>query len=341
MTPKTILIAAALLFATIGSAAAEISLTANCHAAPTHVICARILPAWIKAVKDATKGRVSIRQLARNMAPPPEQLASVQNGVFDIASSQFNGFIAKQVVGPAVSLQPFTGSSNARANSVALWRTWKRFLSSVDEYEGVHLLGLFAAAGADFYSMTDAPILSIADLKRRMWALPGVTAGVVTDAGAATVSGPAVQMTEIVQRGVVDGFVGIPAADVLDLNLTRYATSVTRTSRKIFVPSFSFIISDKAWARIDPADQAAIMAVSGEALAEMAGGMWAEIEAKALAKVETIMKVQAAPPAFEAALEAAAVPYVDRWIAAAEARGFDARAALNFYKATVAELAAQ
>lgn len=331
--------AALLAAATATAGSADVRLTANCHAAPTHVICAQILPPWIEAVGEATEGRVRVRLLAKSMAPPPDQLASVRSGVFDIAT-QFNGFIAEEVVGPAVSLQPFTGTADARANSVALWRTWERFLAARDEYEGVHLLTLFAAAGADFYSMTDAPILSMADLTRKMWGLPGVTAGILKDVGSAVVSGPAVQMTELIQRGVVDGFVGIPAADVFDLSLGGHARSVTRTTRKIFVPTFSLIVSDAAWAQIEPADQAAIMAVSGEALAEAAGSIWAATEDAALARVDATMQVHAASPEFEAALDAAAASYTARWVEAAGARGIDAAAALAFYKATVAELAA-
>lgn len=340
MTPATPLLAAAALLASAAAAgAADVRLTANCHAAPTHVLCARILPAWIEAVDQATAGRVEIRLLAKSMAPPPDQLSSVRSGVFDIAT-QFNGFIAEEATGPAVSLLPFTGSVDARANSVALWRTYERFFAAQDEYEGVHLLTLIAAAGADFYSMTETPILSMADLTRKMWGLPGVTAGILKDVGSAVVSGPAVQMTELIQRGVVDGFVGIPAADVFDLSLGGHARSVTRTTRKIFVPTFSLIIGDAAWGQIGPADQAAIMAVSGETLAEAAGSVWGATEAEALARIEATMAVHAAPAEFEAALEAAGAPYVARWLEAAGARGIDAAAALEFYKATVAELAA-
>lgn len=332
---------AALATAAAGTASAEVELVANCHAAPTHVICAKILPTWIESVEKITEGRVTVRQLASSGAPPPEQLASVQAGIFDMASSQFNGFIADQVVGSLVSLQPFTTTSDATANSIALWRTWEKFFSGVDEYEDVHLLGLFSVAGADFYSMTDQPIQSTGDLQRRMWAVAGVPVDIVSGFGAATISGPAVQMTELIQRGVVDGFTGIPTADVVELSLQRYVKSVTRTKRKIFAPSFSTFVSDAAWDRISPEDQALIMSVSGEAFAAMAGGFYAESEANAIARLDADIAVYEASPEFEAALEAAGAAYSEKWIARAAEKGFDGKAALEFYKATAAELAAK
>lgn len=332
--------ALAAAFSVAAPALAEVRLTANCHAAATHVMCDKILPAWIDAVKTATEGRVKINKLAKSMAPPPDQMISVRNGVFDVAI-QFNGFIADEIVGPAVSLQPFTGTVDARANSVALWRTYERFFAGQDEYDGVHLLGFWASPGADFYAMTDVPITSMADLTRKMWGLPGVTSGILKDVGSAAVSGPAQQMTEIIQRGVVDGFVGIAASDVLAFNVIGYAKSVTRTTRKIYAPTFSLVIGDEAWAGIDAADQAAITAISGEALARMAGDLWNAEERAAVEKIDVAMQVVAATPEFEVALDAAAAPYIEKWKAAAEAKGFDAVAALAFYMATVTELTAE
>lgn len=329
---------AAALLMVAQSAAAEVRLMANCFAPPTAIHCAQIMKGWADEVERVTEGRVQVNIMAKSMAPPPDQLISLRNGVFDVAA-QFNGFIAAEVVGPAVSLQPFTGSLDARANAVALWRTYEKFFTGQDEYEGVHLLGFYASPGADFYSMTDAPIQSQEDLRtRRMWGLPGVTSGILKDAGSATVSGPASQMSEIIQRGVVDGFVGIPASDLFDLGIATYAKSVTRTSAKIFAPTFSFMISDAAWAKIPTADQELIASVSGEAFADRAGAAWAASEIDAIEKLESMIGTADASPEFEAELDALAKPHTEAWIAAATAKGFDAAAALEFYKATVKEL---
>lgn len=324
-----------------GSAQANTRLIVNCFFPPKHFVCQDILPKWKEAVEEATDKRVRIVFPAKSMSPPPEQLNSVRNGIFD-GAVQFNGFIANEVKGPLVAMIPFTGTSNAEASSVALWRTYEAHLAQADEYDGVELLGLFVSPGADFYSMTDTPITSLADATgRKMWALPGVTAGTLKNNGGSVVSGPAVQMTEIIQRGVVDGFVGIPASDTRAFNVAPYAKSVTQTKRKIFAPTFSFFLSSEKWAEITVEDQAAIKAVSGEEFARLAGGVWGGIEAKILDELPGSMEVVEASDEFEAELVAASSGFVDGWKTAVAEKGIDGAAALEFYSGQIDALTSE
>lgn len=338
MTARMILSAAAALLVLPAAASADTRIVANCFFPPQHFVCRDILKGWGDEVERVTEGRVRVNLPAKSMAPPPEQLASVQGGVFD-AALQFNGFIARDVPGIAVSLQPFANGSDAHANSLAFWRTYEKFVAGKETVPGAQLLGVFAAPGADFFSLTDTPIATLDDIKaRKMWALPGVTADIVKGLGSAAVSGPAVQMTEIVQRGVVDGFVGIPDSDAKAYNLLPYVKSVTQTKAKIFAPTFSLFISDAKWAEIDPADQQAIQSVSGEAFAERGGTVWAKAEAEAVKELSTTATVETASDAFEAGLHEAAAPFEAAWAEAATAKGIDAKGALDFYRQTVADL---
>ncbi|NJO23943.1 MAG: hypothetical protein HC868_14720 [Sphingomonadales bacterium] len=241
--------AVALTLPATGGAGAETRLLVNCFAPPQHVMCRDILPAWKDNVEKATAKRVTIEFPAKSMAPPPAQWESVTKGVFD-GALQFNGFIAKQVVGPRVAMSPFVAVLNAEAMSVALWRTYEKFMADKGEYNAVQLLGLFTAPGADFYSMNDAPIASVEAIKRRkMWALPGTVANLVKETGAPVVSGPAVQMLEIISKGVVDGYAGVPVSSPQEFKLVPYTKSVTFFKAKIFQPSFSFFVNEKKWAR--------------------------------------------------------------------------------------------
>lgn len=336
-----IMAAAAAVALTAGATAANANtrLLVNCFFPPQHVICAEILPEWKRQVEEVTDRRVRIAIPATSMAPPPEQMASVRSGIFD-AALQFNGFIQNEVVGTAVSMTPFSSGRDSEANSVALWRTYDTFLSEMDEYEGVELLGLMVFSSADFYSMGDQPIDSMEQLTgRKMWALPGVTAELIKNADGSVVSGPAVQMTEIVQRGVVDGFVGIPPYEVNAFNLAPYTVSVTRTPRTIFTPTFSFVINEDKWAEISAEDQAAIESVSGEAFSGMAGRAFngvdgAAFEAENAGDIATFD----ASEEFYNDLVAASEPLTARWVERANAKGIDGQAALDFYRAQVDEL---
>lgn len=334
------LAAATALLATLQTTpvAAQTRVLLNCFFPPQHFGCQKGMAGWAEAVTQATEGRVRVAVLPQTMAPPPEQLISVRAGVFD-GAFQMNGFIQNEVVGPQLSMLPFTGGSDARANSVALWRTYEQFMAQADEYQGVELLGLFVAPGADFYSLTDRPILSVADLAAlKMWAAAGSTAEMMIAAGSPVVSGPAVQMTELIQRGVVDGFVGIPATDARAFNVLPSARSATTTEYKILTPTFSFFISDAKWAEISPEDQEKIRALSGEAFAELLGGLYSDVESEVLAAREQAITVHTASAEFEAELAALSERWITDWIEKANAIGIDGAAALDFYKAEVARL---
>jgi len=320
---------------------ARTELLINCFWPPQHFICREVLPKWRANVEDATGGRVSIRFLAKSMAAPQAQWESVIYGVFD-GAVQFNGFIDKQVVGTQVSMTPFSAIADAEAMSVALWRTYEKFAAAAGEYDNVKLLGLFVSPGADFYSMTDVPITSLDTMKnRKMWANPGVVAHVLKGLDVPVVSSPAVQMNEIISRGIVDGFVGIAASDAFALKVLSYAKSVTVTRNKIFSPTFSFFLSKEKWNEISPEDQAAMMSVSGEVFSQLAGSVWAKYEAKALGSIGQRVELISASDSFEASLIDSSKAFTDQWIKSADAKGIDGAAALEFYRETATRLAAE
>lgn len=336
-----VLLAVAVTLSPTRTVDAKTELLINCFWPPQHFICREVLPRWRTNVEEATEGRVSIRFLAKSMAAPQAQWESVVYGVFD-GAVQFNGFIDKQVVGTQVSMTPFSAIADAEAMSVALWRTYEKFSAGIGEYNAVKLIGLFISPGADFYSMTDVPITSLDTMtNRKMWANPGVVARVLKGLDVPVVSSPAVQMNEIISRGIVDGFVGIAASDAFALKVLPYARSVTVTRNKIFSPTFSFFISKKKWNEISPDDQVAIMGVSGEAFAQLAGSVWAKYEMKALGSIGQRVRLINASDSFEAALIEASQPFTERWIESANAKGIDGAAALEFYRETAARLAAQ
>ena len=214
------------------------------------------MPTWAKWVEKATEGRVKIIIPPKSLAPPPQQWASVEKGIADTAF-QFNGFIANRVWGPTVAMQPFIATHDSQAMSQALWETYEKYFPH--EYKGVHLLSLWVITPAELWSQTDKPVNSMADLKsRKIWALPGTNAAIMKAVGAGVVSGPAVQMNEIVSRGVVDAYVGVSPASVRDFRLIPYTKSMTQFSRGIYSTSFSFLMSEKKWDALSKKDQDAI-----------------------------------------------------------------------------------
>jgi len=310
----------------------------NCFFPPQHYACRAMLGDWSKEIEKATSGRVKFNIPPKTMAAPPDQYDGVVNGVMD-AAIQFNQFISNKVTGIQVGQLPFIGTESAESGSIALWRTYQKFFADKNEYGPVKLLAVYATNGAEFWSMTDQPIHSIEDLKsRKMWALPGVTANVIKGTGSAVVAGPAVQMLEIISKGVVDGYTGVPYSSVVQFKLKDYTKSGTIFKRKIFTPTFSFFIHEKKWNEISATDRAAIVALSGEKISRHFGQIQDAVQDKARAQLmkEGLQIVQG-DDATLAQLEAIGQPMTDAWLKKVAAMGIDGKAVIAYYKSVLDE----
>ncbi len=317
-------------------AQADTRLLVNCFWPAGHHVCREILPAWLDEVERVTEGRVTGILPPRSVAPPPEQLASVESGIADVAV-QFNGLIQNRVTGPIVAMQPFVGSNDAAAMSRALWATNREFFP--EEFDTVHLLSQFVISPGQLFSQTDTPINSVEELaSRRMWALPGPLSQILSELGSGVVSTPAVAANEIISRGVVDGFLGMDAQAVRAFQLLPYTTSNTQFEGAIYTTSFSMFMNLDTWAEISAEDQQAIMSVSGGVLAETFGTSWdAQNRAAEEGFAEAGIEVIQADPAFEAALMEASGFVTEAWLAAAAEAGIDGEGALAFYRAQLAQ----
>jgi len=310
----------------------------NCFFPPQHYTCRVMLRDWSTAIEKATAGRVKFNIPPKSLAAPSDQYDGVVNGVMD-AAIQFNQFISNKVTGIQVGQLPFIGTESAESGSVALWRTYQKFFAAKNEYKPVKLLAVYATNGAEFWSMTDKPITTIEDLKsRKMWALPGVTANIIKGTGSAVVAGPAVQMLEIISKGVVDGYTGVPYSSVTQFKLKDYTKSGTIFKSKIFTPTFSFFIHEKKWNAISAADRKAIVALSGEKMSRHFGQVQDAVQKKArdglLKGGLTIVK---GDDAVLAQLEAIGQPMTDAWVKKVAAMGIDGKAVIAYYKSVLAE----
>ncbi len=329
--------AVVLLAGATNHAHAATRLIVNCFWPPQHAMCRKIMPTWGKWVEEATQGRVKISIPPKSLASPPEQWATVEKGIADVAA-QFNGFIANRVWGPTVAMNPFIATQDAPAMSQALWETYEKYFPN--EYKGVKLLSVWVITPGELWSQTDTPVNSIEDLKsRKIWALPGTNANIMKAIGAGVVSGPAVQMNEIISRGVVDAFVGVSPTSVRDFRIIPYTKSKTVFDRGIYSTSFSFLMNGKKWNALSKEDQKAIMSVSGVKFGRMASAYWVEADKTAEVEVEKAgIKIVKADPKFEAALIKVGEGLTKKWIATANKRGLDGQATYDFYVKRVKEL---
>lgn len=337
-----IFVAGAVTASAAPRASAETNILTNCLWAPQHFMCHDVMPEWAKWVEEATEGRVVISFPANRIGGPPEQLDSVQNGVVD-AAVQFNGFLMNRVVGPVVGMLPFTAIDSTEAMAAAIWRTHEKFFAEKNELESVKILSIFMGAGGVMFSLTDDPIVTLEDLQnRKIWGVAGMVANVLKAVDSPVVAGPAVQVQEIISRGVVDGYVGLPVGAAQQFKVLSYAKSITLLERRNVAPSFLLVVSQSKWAEISPEDQAAIEEVSGEVFGRLAGRLWDEDEKKGIeiAKQENIPFVKGDDGLLPAMIEATN-PIITDWVSRANELGVDGEAALKFYQETAAEVAAE
>ena len=329
---------ATVVFSAIGSmVTAKTRIIVNCFWPPQHFVCQKVLPGWLDAVEDVTEGRVVGNIPPKSVAPPPEQLASVEKGIVD-ASIQFNGLIGNRVVGALTRMQPFTGTRIAMDMTQAAWETNRQFYP--DEFKTVELLAQWVITPGDLYSGTGIRILTIDDFKsRKMWALPGPVANKAKSLGAAVVATPAVKANEVISNGVVDSHFGLNGDGLRSFQIIPYTKSISRLSRPVYSTSFSFFINKDKWAEISPKDQDAIQAISQEKVGLSAAQLWYDVSEAVHTDFGNLgIEIFDADPALEAALVAVSEPIVAAWKERANAAGIDGEAALKFYVGRLADL---
>jgi len=340
MTLKYTMAAAALALSTAVAVPAQAAerVIFNCFFPSKHYVCTVMLPELKKRIEAATEGRVKVNTPPKSLSAPPDQYDGVVGGVMD-GALQFNAFIANQVPGIQFSMMPFINGTRSEVVGPALWDTYQEFFADKNEYGEAVLISVYASSGSEIYSLNDTPVRTIEDIgDRKMWGLPGVVANTLKGTGSSVVAGPAVQMLEIISKGVVDGYAGVPWGSVAAFKIADYTKSATELETKLFQPTFSFLISRSKWDKFSEEDQAAIMEVMGADFAAFAGAVQdgANDKARAVLTAGGIEIVEGSAE-LEANLRELGQPTTDAWLAKAESMGIDGQEVIDFYLARIAE----
>ena len=112
---------------------------------------------------------------------------------------------------------------------------------------------------------------------------------------------------------------------------------MTRVPGGIFSNSAFVIMNRGKWDQISPADQAAIMAISGEGLSHRMGALWQanDLIAGEAFRARLGAAYITASDSFMAEIAAAFSGELDAWKATATGLGIDAEAAVAFYNAEI------
>lgn len=318
----------ALMLAT--PATADTTIVFNNFLSPNDKLWLDVMKPWIDDIERVTEGRVKFAVPSSSLAPPPEILNSVQQGVAD-GAFQMVGFLRESHPELQLSLLPMSYFGNEET-SVALWRTWETHFKGRNDLKDVELLGLVTTPPGSFLNMKKEPFQSLADLKGvKMWSLPGLASDTLAATGAVVSPGPAVRMYEVISGGVVDAFCCINFESLEVFNVIQYVGAATEVPGHLFAPAFAVFVRNDVMDSISPEDQARIREVSGEALARR-GSFGDPVEAEARQRaIDKGVPIVPASDAFVAELEQAFEPVRAAWFKAVEPLGIDGAAALAFY----------
>ncbi|MBD3785607.1 MAG: TRAP transporter substrate-binding protein [Sphingomonadales bacterium] len=289
---------------------------------------------WFDQIAEVTEGRVKVQASAKPLAPPNRNYQAVIDGVADIAWGPHGYTPGVFPLTEMVEL-PFI-TKDAGVSSQAYWRLWKAHFEPTGMQRDVVTLAMHVTAGGNI-SMRKAPVTSMADLRGKKMRVPTPVVGRVLQAqGVVPVSGSLTELREMLSRGIVDGTV-ISDGLITGFKVDEDVQGVTRVPGGIFSNSAFVIMNRGKWDQISPADQAAIMAISGEALSHRMGALWQanDLIAGEMFRARLGAAYVTASDSFMAEIAAAFSGELDAWKATATGLGIDAAAAVAFYNAEI------
>lgn len=317
------------------AASAQTTLRVSNWLPPSHPIVKDILVPWGEQVAEATEGRVTVEIMAAPIGKPPAQFDLIRSGAADVGFSVHGYTPGRFKLTPIVE-GPFL-SDSAEALSVAYWRVHEAMLAEADEHNGVKLLTVFTHGPGMIYT-TSKPVNGVADLEGlKMRIGGGIVSQIADRLGMVGVQAPSPQVYEILANGVADGIL-FPAESVPFFRIDEVVRHGVSVPGGLYNTSFFVVMNRRSWDRLSDADKAAIDAVSGEAMARMAGQAWDAADAAGLKIMEEKgVALSSADAAMTEAVRAELAGVEQGFLDAAAAAGIDGAAALDMLKAEIAK----
>lgn len=318
------------------AAHAQTVLNASIWVPPTHPVYAHMIVPWAEQVAKATDGRVKINILTKALGGPVQHFDLARDGVADLMYT-IHGYTPGRFTLTRMAELPFLGDS-AEAASVAYWRVSQKYFSKANEHQGVKVLGLFVHGPGTIFTRSQ-PVARIDDVRRQKFRVGG---GVVNDVANSleivSLLKPATESYELLSNGVVDGVL-FPKESLRSFKLMGLIKHLTVVPGGLYNTSFVLGMNQARFDKLSPQDQAALMSVSGEAFARLAGRAWDVADAGAIQEFKAAGgTVTEAPASFVEEVRKRTAGIEQAWIAAANARNIDGAAALAEFRNEIAAL---
>jgi TRAP-type C4-dicarboxylate transport system substrate-binding protein len=297
------------------------TLTMSSWVPPSHLLTKDVLSVWAQNVEKATNGRVKFQMLPKHPSAAPGTFDAVRDGLVDVSYVTASYTPARHVL-PLLPELP-GGGATAEINSVAFSRIHWKYFQPVGEYKGVKLLGVFTHGPGQMFN-TKRPINTVEDLSgMKIRSGGGISEQMARALGASAFVKPAPESYELLSSGVADGTF-FPLESIISFKLGPVVKYATLFPGGFYGSAFGFFMNEDKWNKLSKADQDAIMSVSGEALARLAGKAWDATDRAALEVMKQAnIQIQEASPELVKGVNERSKAIIDKWKADAKAKGVD------------------
>ena len=302
-------------------APAQTVLTMSSWVPPTHSLTRDVLLVWSQQVEKATNGRIKFEMLPKHPSAPPGTFDAVRDGLVDVSFVTASYTPARHPL-PLLAELPGAGATG-EINSVAYSRIHWKYLQAANEYKGVKLLGVFTHGPGQMF-IVKKPVTSVADLAgMKVRTGGGIAEAAAKALGASPLVKPAPESYELLSSGVADATF-FPSESIKSFNLDKVVKYATYFPGGFYSSSFGFFMNEEKWNKLSKADQDAIMSVSGESLARLAGRSWDAADRGGFEALKAAgVQITEANPAFVADVRKRTEPLAQDWIKSANAKGVD------------------
>jgi len=332
-------ICASLALGLLGAASAQAAtLRLSSWLPATHPIVKDMIIPWTKQVAEATDGRVTIQVLPKPLGKPPAHFDLAKDGIADITYGVHGYQPGRFLLTKAVEF-PFMGNS-AESVSVAYWRIYKKNFEAANEHAGVQVLSMFTHGPGQIYN-SKRPVKEIKDLDGLKIRVGG---GVINDVakaiGVVPLLKPAPASYELMANGVADG-VFFPKESIKSFKLTKLVRYATLVPDGLYNVSFFLVMNPATFAGLSKQDQAAVMKVSGENFARLAGKAWDRVDVIGVEAMKADgIQVIDAPSGLVAQIKERTSGIEDAWVSKTKAKGVDGAKVMAELRAEIAKVAA-
>jgi TRAP-type transport system periplasmic protein len=320
-------------------ALAQTELTMSNWVAPAHPVVKYIMEPWAAEVEKATGGRVKVRMLAKPIAAPNQHYDAVISGQVDLAWSTY-GYQPERFQPYLIAELPALGET-AVHNGVALWRTHKAHIEKAGIHKDVQLLGVMTH-GPGLMHHSKKLILETADLKGQKIRVGGdVPKAIVEAFGGVVITQPAPKSYEILSAGIADGIM-FPNESLKSFNIAALVPYTTFVKGGLYSSSFWFGMNRKRFDGLSKADQDALLSVSQEHFARLAGGGWDRADREGVEAMKAAGgKIQEVSPEFVAELRKLTEKLEADYAGKMDKMGLNGKEVIRFFRAEVAKVAAE